>query len=456
MLEGNWYNDLEEELSFQVEEGRLEAWGDPDMSSNIFKETTKTLCALYIKPPTVTNPIAMEGSTEGFLGNQGVVAKSGLWAMMKRVQFYVIGLRECFLRVDIVNEKLSYRIVTPDMVVAYGSMEDPQIPVTIREQRLRKNPDSKELEWTIDYLDISNPEYPIYQIQKVEKQGDKEVYVDMTMTYLKKDVSGENYPYRGVDNVPFLPYSLYHAEFTGCLFDPYYNQELVKGSLSAAVLYTYFLHLSRDCAYPQRYAFNAIPSGITTTDGKTPNTAHVPSDPSSIMLFESMSEPGEGNLPPQFGNYQPGGDVEKTIGAITTYERRLATLAGINPADVQKMSGDPRSGYAIAISRSSLREAQAEYTPSFRKADLNTLEITAKMSNRFTGTAYPETGYEICYYELPKSPEELRAEREDINDKLEQGLISKIQAVMMLNPDYDRNNAIKYLEQVEKDNRLTP
>ena len=160
-------------------------------------------------------------------------------------------------------------------------------------------------------------------------------------------------------------------------------------------------------------------------------------------------------IQPQFGQYQAGGDVESMLSAITTYERRLATLAGINPADVQKMSGDPRSGYAIAISRSSLREAQAEYTPSFRIADNATVEISAKMLNRFEQTSYPEKGYQINYYELPQSPEELKAEREERNDLMDKNLLSSVQAVMRMFPDYDRTEAITYLNQVKRDNALT-
>lgn len=452
MLTGTWYADIYDELERHISGARQVAWGDPDMSSNIFRETTKALTALYQRPPTVENPEAMEGSTKGFLGNDGILARAGLWAIMKRVQFFTIGLRECFLRVDISGGKISYRIVTPDVVTAQASPHDPQVPIMIKEMRLRYNELTKKKEWTLDHLDISDPENPIYEVLLIQNQNGIETYMDATDQFLGGSMSGANYPYRDMDGVPFLPYSIYHAELTGQLFDPFYNAELVKGSLSATIFYTYFAHIMRDCAHPQRYIFNARLSGISSTDGKTPNTAHIDSDPASIMVFEPVAEVGEGQTPGQFGQFQPGGDVEKTLTAVTTYERRLATLAGINPADVQKMSGDPRSGYAIAISRSSLREAQAEYTPSFRLGDLATIEITAKLCNRYIDTKYPESGYEINYYELPLSPEEQKAMREDINNKIDRGLMSAIQAVMVMYPNYDRDDAERYLRQVQLDN----
>ena len=77
------------------------------------------------------------------------------------------------------------------------------------------------------------------------------------------------------------------------------------------------------------------------------------------------------------------------------------------------------------------------------------------MLNRFEQTSYPEQGYQINYYELPQSPEELKAEREERNDLMDKNLLSSVQAVMRMFPDYDRTEAITYLNQVKRDNALT-
>ncbi len=455
MLCGTWYQDLIDAMNMHVSLERQEAWGNPDMSSNIFKETTKTLCALYLKAPVITNPKAEEGQTKGLLGNEGVLTQCGLWGLMKRVQFFTIGLRECFIRVDYAADidKISYRIVTPDMVSATGAKNDYHDPVSIKEMRLRQNPQTEKLEWTIDFLDISDYDNPIYRVYRIGA-NEEDKREDVSALYLGGDLSGENYPYIDSEGKPYLPYSLYHAELTGNIFDPYYNSELISGSLSASVMYNFFIHILRDCAWPQRWMYNAVLASLIGSTGQDAQVASVETDPASILTFLPASE-GEGAIQAQFGQWQAGGDVEKTLEAITTFERRLATLAGINPADVQKMSGDPRSGYAISISRASLREAQAQYSPSFRRADLATIEITAKMLNAFTGTSYPESGYQVDYYELPKSPEELKAERDRRNDLIDRGLLSNIMAVMEMHPDYDRENAIEYLNQVKRDNALT-
>ena len=131
--------------------------------------------------------------------------------------------------------------------------------------------------------------------------------------------------------------------------------------------------------------------------------------------------------------------------SITVYERRISSYMGINPADVQKMSGDPRSGYAIAISRSSLRESQRKYAPAFRRADVETLEISAKISNKYMNTSYPETGYRVEYHAIPLSPQESKEQRENMLSLLQAGLISKVDAMKILHPDFDDTDAKREL-----------
>jgi hypothetical protein len=177
----------------------------------------------------------------------------------------------------------------------------------------------------------------------------------------------------------------------------------------------------------------------------------IASDPASILVFAPDPDLAPGQQP-QIGQYQAGGDVSQMLEAITVYERRLATYMGINPADVQKMSGDPRSGYAISISRSSLREAQRKYAPSFRRADIETLEISAKIANRYLGTSYPESGYRIEYHAIPLSPQESKEQRENMLALLQAGLISKVDAVMILHPDLDEVDAKKMLLKIQQDN----
>lgn len=451
MLIGDWLQDLIDAIGDHVPESRQAAWGVPDMSSNIFKASSGALCGLYSELPTVAVQEDTQGQADGLLGRNGLINAAGLWPMMQRVQFYTIGLRECFIRVDLTDDAsgLLYRIVTPDVIDAESSPGDPSRPHTIKEMRLRYCSECG-YEWTVDYLSIQDPQNPVYKVYTVDSDGSYKE--DKTEKYLGMELSGDLYPYRDSDGVAYLPYSLYHAEITGNLFDPYTNREVVEGALNAAVLYTYFLHLARDCSHPQRYIMGATLAGLNTYDNNLSSRRNaIASDPASILVFTPDPDLSPGQNP-QIGQYQAGGDIDQMLSAITVYERRLATYSGINPADVQKMSGDPRSGYAIAVSRSSLREAQRKYAPSFRMADQETISISAKISNRFLGTDYPETGYRVEYHAIPLSPEESKEQRENMLSLLNAGLISKVDAIKMLHPDLDDVDAKRLLLRIQQDN----
>ena len=452
MLCGQWLQDLIDEISQHIPESRQAAWGVPDMSSNIFKASVDALCGLYVEPPTISVTETAGQSAEGIVGREGLVNAAGLWSMMQKVQYYTLGMNECFIRVDMTDDGqgLLYRIVTVDMVDAEASAGDPSRPHTIKEMRLRFCHECKKHEWTVDHLSIKDPQNPIYEIYTVNQNGERAD--DVTQKYLGQAQSGAAYPYRDSAGEPFLPYSLYHSEIHGHLFDAYANREVVMGALNAAVLYTYFLHLCRDCSHPQRYLMGATLAGLDTFDNNIEARRQaIASDPASILVFTPDPDLQAGQQP-QIGQYQAGGDVGQMLESITVYERRISSYMGINPADVQKMSGDPRSGYAIAISRSSLRESQRKYAPAFRRADVETLEISAKISNRYMNTSYPETGYRVEYHAIPLSPQESKEQRENMLSLLQAGLISKVDAMKILHPDFDDTDAKRELLKIQNDN----
>jgi hypothetical protein len=55
------------------------------------------------------------------------------------------------------------------------------------------------------------------------------------------------------------------------------------------------------------------------------------------------------------------------------------------------------------------------------------------------------------YQSVGMSPDELKAQREDIIEKLKAGLISPIMAVQELNPDLDMQGAADLLRQIRRE-----
>jgi hypothetical protein len=383
-----------------------------------------------------------------------MVNDAGLFPLMQRMQQYTLGMRECIMRIDVNPHAegmtvdypgIQYRIVTPDYVICDASPDLPDKPNYYQELRLRTNKDGKT-EWVWDIFDIRDLNNPRFGMYKAGADGS--IGIDVSEDYMghPAHVGLDSYPYIDSQGRPFLPITMYHAEKTGLLWNTYDQSQLVYGSLQSAVFFSFFSHALRDAALPQRYASGVTLSGLTAMDrDTTARRTGIATDPSSILMFQPTED-----TQPQIGQFQPGADVQSLLESIAKYEYRVATTSGISPAELQRTSGDPRSGYALAVSRQGQR-AQRKYAPVFRMADEELLTKTAILSNRFLNTSLPETGYRIAYKSLPLSPEETRAAREDIVQKLSAGLISPIQAMQIMYPDLSEEQARQELTKIRKE-----
>ena len=454
MLQGNWEQDLEDEMYRHVAADRREAWGASDMSSNVFEQTVRQLSVLYHETPIV---VTSEGDITSLVGRDSITDQAGLWPLMQRMQQYTLGMRECIMRIDVNPHKIgaivdypgiNYRIVTPDFVVCDASPDDPDRPTMYHEYRIREH--NNKLIWVVDVLDIRNPQEPIFGMYKANEDGT--LGEDMSELYMghptHKGLSGANpYPYIDSDGKPFLPIVLYHAEKTGQLFNPYDQSQLVFGSLQSAVFFTFYSHLLKDSSWPQKFAVGVTLQGLSALDQDVnARRVGISTDPSSILMFQPTDD-----TQPQLGQFDPGADVHSMLESIAKYEYRVATSSGISPAELQRTSGDPRSGYALAVSRQGQREAQRKYAPVFRMADEELLRKTAILANRFLGASLPEQGYRVSYQSLPMSPQEMEALRKDITEKMAAGLISPVDAIKMLNPDLSDEAAREELIKIRRE-----
>ena len=213
------------------------------------------------------------------------------------------------------------------------------------------------------------------------------------------------------------------------------------------MFYCFYSHLLKDCSWPQKYAIGVTLQGLTQLDqDSVARRAGISTDPSTILMFQPTED-----TQPVLGQFAPGADVASFLESIAKYEYRVATSAGISPSELQRTSGDPRSGYALAISRTGQRESQKKYSSVFRMADEMLMQKSAILANRFLGESLPEDGYRVAYQALPLSPDEIKAQREDIIQKLSAGLISPITAMQMMYPDLDEQGAITMLEKIRKE-----
>ena len=442
LIQGTWENDLERELARHLPADRRAAWGPADLSSNVLENVTRQLSMLYNELPTITHN---EFDVQPLVGRDGLITKAGLYPMMQSVQQMTLALRECIVRIDLPQKGLIYRVVTPDFVYLEADQDKPDVPNYYQELRLRYDTDRNKYEWVADCIDIRGiPKFALYRVNDDGSLGD-----DVTEKYLGiPALYGDDFPYRDKQGNPFLPLVIYRAEKTGQLWNAYMQSQLTLGSLSAATLWSFFLHVCKNASWPQRYGVGVMLNGLTQQDQNSASRrSSVSTDPSSILMFSSDPDT-QGQ--PLMGQFQAGADPLKLLEAVSKYEVRVATAAGIS-GDILRQSGDPRSGYAISVSRSGQREISKKFSPIFQMVDELLLSKTAMMVNRFLGTDWPEDGYRIQYAQIPLSPEEMKAQRQDIIEKLNASLISPVQAIQMLNHDLSVDEAKEELIRIRRE-----
>lgn len=453
ILNGEWESDVEGRLRLAIGDVKREAWGPIDLSACPLRVCADSLSRSYDVPPAIMAP------DEAGAEVTKLVTRSGHWARMPLVQRDAWAEGEVYVRVDLdAYGEPTYRIVHGDRLTAEPDPEHPDRPIILREL-VRRRVDG-EPTWTWDVYDLTDPAYPTFRIYKDEK-GD--LGAELTNLFFSIPLEGESYPYRYENGRPYIPYVIYRATESGGLWHPYLRREITEGTLNVAMYYTFFGHIVRDASWPQRFVVDLELSGASRGEPTSPvlgpdgrpvrkQRSQLVTDPATVAVLRSLAD---ATGQPQVGQWQPGGDPMVIIEAVGVYERRLASYAGITGSDQMRMSGDPRSGFAIAVSRTTLREQMRRIEPLLRRADEELLRMTAAMLSRHRGTRYPESGYEIVYQGVPESPEEREARREHVIALLDKGLMDRVAAYQAMHPGVSRAEAEEAIERIARINRAT-
>ena len=451
ILYGEHEEDLRERTQRQVGKTRFEAWGrDVDMSSNVAATVYSGMAVQYDKTPTVSHEAGTD--IDGLTGSDGLMTQAGIWQMMPRIQRDSFGLRTMFTRVNASDTELLYRRVFPDMVVTEALSDRPDVPVLLKELRLYKDPSTRKPEWCWDVFDIRDPSAPSYHVVR-DADG-----VSRSDTYLSTpdnadgDLSGDRYPYRFDDGAAFIPYAIHRPVKSGSMWDAWTQQQVFDGTLQSGVYQTMFAHIMRSSSWGQKWAIGVEPAGTGTNDENADGHGRrgVISDPAVLLIFEQLAD-FEGQ--PTVGTFPVSCSPGEFQEAIGHYERRVSVAAGLPASDVLRVSGDPRSGYALAVSREGLRTLQRKHEEEYRRSDLHMLAISAAIANRSGLGSFPESGYRIEYLALPKTPKELQEEAQYLSEQVAAGMISKVEAYQRQHPGISAEQAEAALREIAEVNR---
>ena len=446
ILYGKWKEDLESRITSQIGSVRREVWGEPDLGANVLRAISAGNATLYDQPVTVRNHLV--DTEEGEKRFALMLEEASLWPLMQRVQRDTVGMREMLVRMEISDKgRLRYRPAFPDLVQLEPHPDDPMDFVVYRELRQRRV--DGRMGWFWDVFELHDDGSASHRVYA------NDVGKPDTRQEVTKKLGIVDYRYKYADGEPFIPATLYHAATTGQLWDAWEWREIVEITLNVGMLWSFWLHTVKDASWPQRYAANVILQG-TRRDGHTEATARgaITTDPSTVLMLSI--DPDGGNQSPQLGQWQPGGNPKELAESIAHYERRAAVYAGMAPSDITRQSGDPRSGYALAINKSSQREAQQRSTPTFSRSDRDLLRKSAALSNRWSEgnngpPALPELGWRGHYTTIPLTPEERRALIDEVKELLGLRFIDRVEALRRLEGGgMTRAEAKRALRKVEK------
>lgn len=414
----------------------------PDLSHNAFLLFVDAKSTLYDIAPRA-RPVLWEELAEGAPDPTAAVVTPELWALCQENLRYVNGLNENLMRVDVIDGKVSYRVVHADCVggvIATAGSPDRPVGLTELRPRSRVVGNATEREYTFETWSIADPANPVFKIEAYRVGADgKKHLADVTAEYYR-DATGQpaqGYPYRDRANQPILPYVLYHAKVGNTIWNAWAGMEVVEGTLTVSSLWTFWLMGARDGAHPQRYTFDAEVDGAVTSapDGQLP-TGYVQLIPTAILRFKS-----KGDRQGSASQFQPAMDTQAQAAANLDYEAALGRFAGIDAPDIQRTAG--ASGYALVVSQDGKRKAQQRLETPCRRGDLLLLATASRMANALLGTKLPEQEalWTIEYAKGRRSIEEIKAEGEHVKLMRELGVYDDVDVMMYLNPHMSQHQA---------------
>jgi hypothetical protein len=238
--------------------------------------------------------------------------------------------------------------------------------------------------------------------------------------------------------------------------------ELVNGTLIVALLWSFYNHAVRNASWSQRYTIGLeIPTdtagggtesgrgSLSVRHDKRRSRVRVVTDPTTVAMFQAV--PDADNV--EAGQFSIPCDPKTLAEAIAIYERRLLAYAGQAPTNAQRIAGDPRSGFAMALNRDDVREEQRRHAPVLAVGDGELISKTGALLNRATGTnRLPESGWRTEYQQLPLSAMEQKARQDAAEQLIGLGLLDKVTAYQDLHPGTTQDDAVEALEKIARIN----
>jgi hypothetical protein len=433
-----------------------------DLSSNTFKLANEKKSILY--------DVAATASFSASDKDRAALDLEVYWATSQYRHLVTNVCNDSVMRLDWDADRqkshgtgIAYRVVTPDNIdLRARDSVTGGVAWYAEETRWRKNPYTGKRECTLELWDLRDPKNPYFVIRCKERKK------DLTLVYMPEladpsfpggpvyawSPKGEPIRLRGdwwpfVDEAgPIFPYVAFHIRLRNDMWDKDSRSEIVDGTLTGACLRTWFVSGLRDLVHPQRAAIDLQLPAATPMRGRT-EVSRVELDQSAILMFKSAG------AAPGLHTLQPSMNAPEALDAIERFNASLLETdgLGIEPTNTSRMSG-----YAIVVSRDSLRKVQRQQTPAARQGDQLVLATAARMLNAYQGTRLPTkpADYGVGYHGVELSLEELRSRLEEMRMLREAGLITRKRALMLVEPQLSPEEADRRLQEIDEEIGAVP
>lgn len=379
LLYGHWQHDVDARLVEQLGAVKAAAWKRADVSGNPFRSICQQVSTLYDEAPVWS-------STMGDAADLAALMDAAGWQqIMQRGQRDCEGQREVFVRADWTVDGLGLRLAHAHRVCARGTASCPDVPVWVREARVRRVGASER--WTWDEISIEDEGAPYYRVMDGDKVIEEIPWPDA---------------WRWSDGRPLMPYVVYHAQRTGQMWDAFEGHELVEGTLQVAIQWSMFGHAMLRASWPQRYAVGVDFAGASSEGSASTARQQIVADPATVLL---MGKAGDFDGQPLIGQWAAASDPDRLASAVGQYEARMISYSGLSPSDFARTSGDPRSGYALAISSEGQAKASRRRAPAYRRGDRQLARVVAALSSRSGGPHLPDADVWSVTYAIEAAPE---------------------------------------------------
>lgn len=435
-------------------EDTSQLWGIPDTALNPLASGTRQLTTpgLYGTRPGTMSP---NGAGEALAGTGGLMDDARYWSRSQWVQYLAVGLGLVFRRLGAITEgppdartvRLTDRIVLPQNVVAWATVDEPTRVLGLWELRVRTRTVTNgrtECFYAWDQWEINpNTGQGSLHVMRCGYDGQpmKGEGSDVSASFLvgtdgqPGPLVGERYPYRRPDGSAYLPWVTYRAVDTGEVW-PTWRRGMHRGTLRACALWTYTartaLHATGEHTILAGPDTDALPTTVRRGDNDQNQSAHA--------LLSMQVTPGMITVLPmadgktlQSVQIGPGVNLPNLSAYAQMYQMLLFIGDGQHPSDASRQSANPSSGIALEINASSRREFSAQVQPLFRESDTEAIAVYAWLLTS-VGQDTPADGYSLTYHVIPLTPTEQGDLRAQLQWEEERGQISPIDSHLRLYP----------------------